>query len=262
MVYPDAGGESVAYTVKAVADLAGITVRALHHYDQIGLLKPRSTSPAGYRLYSDSDLRDLQQILFFRELGFGLREIATIVHNPAFDRGEALVEHRRLLEERRKRLDRLIASVDLTIEAIERGEEVAGDTMFQGFDSTQYEQYRKEASERWGKEVVDRSFERVGKLTPAEWARIRAEAADIEEALAGLAEYAPSDPRVQTQIGRWFQHINRHYYECTSTIFGGLGDLYVSDERFRAHYDDRKPGLADFMRAAMQVFVDRAEAPS
>jgi DNA-binding transcriptional MerR regulator len=262
MVYADVGGESVAYTVKAVADLAGITVRALHHYDQIGLLKPRSTSPAGYRLYSDSDLRDLQQILFFRELGFGLREIATIVHNPAFDRREALKSHRRLLEERRKRLDRLIASVDLTIEAVEKGREVASDTMFEGFDSTQYEQYRKEAAERWGKELVDKSYERVGKLTPAEWALIRAEAADIEQALARLMDHAPSDQPVQVEIGRWFQHINRNYYDCTLEVFRGLGDLYVDDERFRTHYDDRKPGLAEFMRAAMRVFVDHAGGPS
>src|SRR5919107_1357533 len=109
------------YTVKAVSDLAKVSVRTLHHYDEIGLLKPAGHSAAGYRLYGQKDLERLQQVLFFKELGFDLKEIKRILADPSFDRRRALVEHRKLLLERRERLRRLIASVDRTLKAIQRG---------------------------------------------------------------------------------------------------------------------------------------------
>lgn len=247
----------MAYTVKTVADLAGLSVRALHHYDEIGLLHPTSVSQAGYRLYSDADLERLQQILFFRELGFGLREIKEMIDSPSFDRRRALAGHRRLLREKRRRLDVLIASVERTIEAVDRGTRLEGKAMFEGFDEKQMEGWREEARERWGKENVDESWRRASKYTKADWSLISAESEAIEAGIAERMDCDPADPEVQSFVDRWFRLINERYYTCTPEIFRGLGDLYVNDERFKAHYEKRKPGLAEFMRAAMHAYCDR-----
>ncbi|MDB4896575.1 MAG: MerR family transcriptional regulator, partial [Firmicutes bacterium] len=128
------------HTVKVVAELTGITVRMLHHYDKIGLLKPAQVSAAGYRLYTDRDLERLQQVLFFRELGFALAEIKAIVDSPGFDRKRALLEHRRFLMERQTRLGRLIHSVNQTIMSIERGIPMSERELFEGFDPAPYEE--------------------------------------------------------------------------------------------------------------------------
>ncbi|HET7770264.1 MAG TPA: phosphoribosylaminoimidazolesuccinocarboxamide synthase, partial [Chloroflexota bacterium] len=124
----------MGYTVKAVADVAGISVRTLHHYDRIGLLRPAANTPAGYRLYSQADLERLQQVLFFRELGFSLQDVKAIVDNPTFDRVAALRAHRRLLVEQQGRLGRLVELVDRTIASIERGEPMSNQERFAAFD--------------------------------------------------------------------------------------------------------------------------------
>src|SRR5687767_10541048 len=136
----------MAYTVKAVAQIAGVSVRTLHHYDEIGLLKPASHSAAGYRLYNERDLEKLQQVLFFKELGFDLKEIKRVLSDPDFDRRSALVEHRKLLLDTQDRIRRLIASVDRTLKAMQRGKPMNA-TMFEGFDAAKYEE---EARQRWG----------------------------------------------------------------------------------------------------------------
>ena len=124
----------MGYTVKVVAEMAGVSVRTLHHYDRIGLLPPAATSPAGYRLYSDADLERLQQVLFFRELGFSLHDVKAIVDSPTFDRAEALRAHRRLLVEQQGRLGRLVELVDRTIASIEKGEPMSNQERFGAFD--------------------------------------------------------------------------------------------------------------------------------
>src|SRR4029453_2200639 len=123
----------MAYTVKRIAEIAGVSVRTLHHYDEIGLLKPSSHSAAGYRLYEEKDLERLQQVLFFKEPGFDLKEIKRILSDPAFDRRKALGEHRKLLLERQERFGRLIQSVDRTLVAMQRGIPMNA-KMFDGFD--------------------------------------------------------------------------------------------------------------------------------
>lgn len=245
------------HTVKTVAAMAGVTIRTLHHYDRIGLLTPAATSPAGYRLYDDKDLARLQQILFFRELGFGLAEIATLISHPDFDRRQALIEHRRVLVAQRERLADLIASLDRTVEAIERGTSMDAQAMFDGFDSAQMEAYRREARERWGAELVDESHRRVAHDTKADWAALAAERDDISRQLAGLMDRDPADPAVQAQIDRHFRTIDGRFYDCSAEVYRGLGELYVDDARFSATYEVVRPGLARFMREAMRVYSDR-----
>lgn len=252
----------MSYTVKQVADLAGITVRTLHHYDRIGLLEPESTSEGGYRIYSDDDLERLQQILFFRELGFELKRIREILERPDFERLRALRAHRDLMQEKRARLAQLVETLDRTIEHAERNQTVSYDSMFEGFDDGAVEEklarYRDEAIETYGQENVEASEQRVRSLSKEDWGRIEAETADINQRLAGLMDtHTPDSPEVQHEIGRWYDLLNRYFSDYSPAMFRGLGDLYVEDERFTAHYDKVRPGLAGFLRDGMRVFADR-----
>lgn len=250
----------MAYRVKTVAETANITVRTLHHYDRIGLLKPESVSASGYRLYTDTDLERLQQILFFRELGFGLREIKAIVDNPGFDRLDALAAQKRLLLEEQGRIERLLSTIEKTIEAMERGTRLDKNAMFEGFDQAKIKEYTEEARARWGNENVDESIRRTSKYTKEDWAAIQTEQLEIWQGLGDRMQRDPADPEVQEFIGRYFRLLNDRFYTMTLEIFRGLGDLYVDDSRFTATYENVKPGLAQFMRAAMHVYCDRLEA--
>ncbi|MHB1133047.1 MAG: TipAS antibiotic-recognition domain-containing protein, partial [Chloroflexota bacterium] len=153
-----------------------------------------------------------------------------------------------------------IHAVERTLEHTEGGTEVSDEEMFGGFDKKQMEEYREEASTRWGKEVVDQSYRRVAKFSKEDWARIGVESQAINEGMTELMGSDPGAAPAQELIGRWFKLINDNYYDCSPEIFRGLGDGYVSDSRFTAFYDKYRPGLAEFMRAAMHVFADRLEA--
>lgn len=250
----------MAYTVKAVADLAGISIRALHHYDRIGLLKPTSASPAGYRLYTERDLERLQQILFFKELDFPLQDIKTIIESPGFDRHAALISHRQLLLAKQARLQTLVRSIDRTIEMMEARKPMPANTLFEGFDEAQQRQYREEARQRWGSERVDDSERRTAPYTRDDWAAIQQAMAEINHTVAAHLGGDPAHPDVQAAVAHWHRLINERFYDCSLEVFRGLGDLYVDDERFTATYDKVKPGLAPFLRAAMHAYCDRQES--
>ncbi|MEW8977794.1 MAG: MerR family transcriptional regulator [Symbiobacterium sp.] len=250
----------MALTVKAVADLAGVSVRTLHHYDEIGLLKPAGQSASGYRLYSQQDVERLQQILFFRELGFSLREIKQIIDSPDFDRQQALLAHREALQQRKARLERLIRTVDRTLANMDREDRpMTRDEMkalFDGFDPTEYEE---EARQRWGGPEFEESLKRTRRYTRADWQRISAESSEIYGNIARLMDRDPGDEEVQQWVARWHEHINKWYYTCSLEVFRGLGEMYVEDERFTKNIDKTKPGLARFLRDAMRVYCDRRE---
>ncbi len=253
----------MAYTVKEVARLSGVTVRTLHHYDAIGLLKPAAVSPAGYRLYSDADLERLQQVLFFRELGFSLRDIGRVLNSPDFDRREALAMHRRLLVEKRRHVQALIRSVDRSIAAMDGGEDMSSTAMFQGFDESKLNEYREEARRRWGNTPAwEESERRTSGYTKQDWQDIQSESDEINRGLAALMEQDPADTEVQELVGRWYGLINTRFYECSPQVFRGLADMYVEDARFAAHYDRWGPGLAGFLRQAMHVYADGLEERS
>lgn len=247
------------YTVKKVASIANISVRTLHHYDAIGLLKPESVSESGYRLYSDKDLERLQQILFYRELGFDLKEIKRIMNSPLYDRKTALEEHRLMLTAQRKRIDTLIASVDKTLDAVKKGKKMTAEEMFEGLDKAQVDEWTKEAYEKYDKALVDESVRRTSKYTKEDWVRIMAEGKKNHDDIAALMDKGPADPEVQRLIGEWHAMICKYYYECTMEIFRGLGELYVNDPRFKANYEQIKPGMAQFMHDAIMIYATRAE---
>ncbi|SFX64225.1 DNA-binding transcriptional regulator, MerR family [Thermoactinomyces sp. DSM 45891] len=237
--------------VKEVADLVGVSVRTLHHYDEIGLLIPDETTESGYRLYSNENLELLQQILFFKELGFSLQTIKEIVYSPTFDRQEALQMHHQTLVEKRNRLDKLIQTVEKTIQHNKGEIQMMTEERFEGFDfrSNPYEQ---EARERWGDEAVNRSNQKVAQMGP----EIQKEMNDLYLHLASIRHVSPDSEKAQSAIAKWYDML-QSFGDYTPEAFRSLGEMYVSDQRFTKSIDRFGEGLAMFMRDAMGVYADR-----
>lgn len=241
--------------VKEVAELVGISVRTLHHYDEIGLLVPGEVTASGYRHYSDDNLEMLQQILFFRELGFPLKQIKDIISSPSFDRREALEHHRSMLLEKRSWLDSIIATVEKTIQHVKGEIAMTNKEKFEGFDFSQ-NPYEQEARERWGNEAVDKSKAIFGKKSKQEQEQMAAEMNAIYSQLAAIRHMPPESEEAQTAIKLWYDMLNR-MGSYSLEAFKGLGQMYVDDERFTANIDKFGEGLALFMRDAMACYADR-----
>lgn len=237
--------------------MARISVRALHHYDQIGLVRPSARSPAGYRLYQAADLARLERVMWFKVLGFALEEIRRLVDRPRGEVREALVRRRRLLREEAAEIEGRVAAVDAALAALEKGNRDMSDSdrfeAFEGFDPALYED---EARERWGDtEAYREAARRTAGYGPAEWQELKDESEDIFRALAEAlaAGAAPGDPRVQALAERHRLHIERWFYPCSRAMHRGLSELYVNDPRFTRTIDRHGAGLAGFLRDAIAV---------
>jgi MerR family transcriptional regulator, thiopeptide resistance regulator len=244
-----------AYTVRQLARLAGISVRTLHHYDQIGLLSPAKRTPSGYRLYRQPDLQRLQQILFYKELEVPLEEIRRLLDQPGFDPISTLEDHRRSLLMRRERLDQLLQTIDKTIRAL-KGEnmELTDEELYEGFTQEQRERYDREVKEMYDPELVAESHRRLRKLTKAQWQAVKEEGGAVTLKLAELSDRPIHDPEVQAAIARHHSWIE-NFYTCSAEVYQGLGRLYSEHPEFRAMYEKIRPGLADYMREAMAYYA-------
>lgn len=250
----------MALTVSQVARLAKVSVRALHHYDEIGLLSPSERSEAGYRLYTQADLQRLQQVLFFRELEFPLEEIRRILGDPSFDLRSALRMQRQLLSERSARLDALLGAVDSALDALEKGKTMDQEKMFEAFGDFDPAKYEAEVKERWGDtEAYKESARRTKGYTKQDWQEMKAELERIQQALGALvgAGRAPNEPAAMDLAEQWRQHISKWFYPCSYAMHRGLGEMYVSDSRFMENIDRVKPGLARFTRDAILANAER-----
>jgi MerR family transcriptional regulator, thiopeptide resistance regulator len=238
-------------TVGEVAELAGVTVRTLHHYDELGLLSPSERSGAGYRLYSHEDLERLQEILIWRQLGFSLAEIASLLDDPGHTRLAALERQRELVGRELDRLGALAAAVDAAIDAQKNGTMIEEASMFEGFDPTAYED---EARERWGEtEAYRESARRTARYGEAEWSQIRGESSEIARGLVELMRAgAPADgSEARTLAERHREHISRWFYPCSPQMHRGLGEMYIADERFTRTYEREAKGLAAYFHDAI-----------
>lgn len=246
-----------AYTVSGLARLAGVSVRTLHHYDQIWLLKPAARTAAGYRLYGQRELLRLQQILLFREIDMPLDEVRRILDDPAFDPLEALRRHRQSLQQRIRRLTRLLNTIDRTITRLTEDDMTLTDEeLYAGFTPEQRERYRREARQMYDPALVDESEKRVKKMTRAQWTAVGAEGEAVTAGLAALADRDPGDPEVQALIARHHAWIE-NFYPCSGEVYRGLGQGYAQHPEFRAFYEKYRPNLADFMAAAMAIYADQ-----
>lgn len=236
--------------VKEVADLVGVSVRTLHHYDEIGLLIPEETTESGYRVYSDENLETLQQILFFKELGFPLKKISEILTSPTFDRQEALEMQRKMLLEKRSRLDKMIGTLEKTIQHSKGVIQMSNKEKFEGFDFS-HNPYEQEARERWGDKAVDEANEKAAKMTKFDQDKFN----EIYRNLAAIRHLAPDSQEAQAGIKEWFVYLNK-MGNYSLEAFKGLGQMYVDDERFTKNIDQFGEGLAKFMRDSMAVYAD------
>ena len=241
-------------TVGEVAHLASVSVRALHHYDELGLLTPSVRTEAGYRLYSDADLACLQQVLFFKELGFGLGDIARIMHDPQFDRLEALRMQRRMLMDKSSQLALMAEAVDAAIDAEEGGVRMDAKDMFDAFGDFDPKEYEKEAEERWGNtDAYKESARRTKRYTKEDWIEVRKETEAVNAGLAKLMdEGVPADdPRAMDQAEQHRLNIDRRFYPVSYEMHVGLAEMYIADPRFAANYEKVHAGLAHYMHDAI-----------
>ncbi|MES2679774.1 MAG: MerR family transcriptional regulator [Bacteroidota bacterium] len=250
------------FTVKALAKLAKISVRTLHHYDKISLLKPLLRSESGYRYYGRDELFRLQQILFYKELDFSLSSIAVILDDPGFDLLAALNEHKKEIKKRKSRLSELLLTIDKTIDELKTAQPIPNnlknqkmkyEDLYKGFSKEQAEAYQKEAAERWGAETVAESNKKLLAMNKGEWKALKQQGEDIYKRLVQLMRLPPSDAQVQELIQQHFEMTGR-YFNVTHEIYSGLGSMYLEDERFKAYYDKYDAGLAEFLRDAIHVF--------
>ncbi|PRQ09413.1 MerR family transcriptional regulator [Enhygromyxa salina] len=245
---------STHYRIGALAQLAGVTVRALHHYDQVGLLVPSGRSARNYRLYTRDDLLRLQQILLGRELGMSLEDIRAMLDDPGFDHRRALLEQRRQLEARVEDTKRMINAIDAALGQLTTPGDIDmnPENLFDGFDPKPFE---AEAKARWGDTTeYAEAARRTKRYDKAAWQQIHAEEAAIVSGLAALASAGtpPESAAARELAERHRLHIDRWYYPCSHTMHTRLAELYTADARFAAHFDKHGEGVATYVVAAIQ----------
>ena len=249
------------YTVKLLADLAGITPRTLRWYDKMGLLKPARVTEAGYRIYGPREVDRLQDILFYRELGLELSAIRRILDDPSFNRQLALQSHLAELESRKNHLEDLILTVRKTIDDIEGGTKMSDREKFETFKrrvvAANEEQYGREIRKKYGDEAVDRSNANILALTEAEYQQWKDLGEEIITALTHAVENGENPTgaegqRIAALHRRWLSYSWEAY---TPQAHAGLGQLYTADERFTAYYDKAVPGCAAFLRDAISAYT-------
>ncbi|HLV65537.1 MAG TPA: MerR family transcriptional regulator [Polyangiaceae bacterium] len=249
-----------SYRVKDVARIAGVSVRTLHHYDEIGLLVPSARSDAGYRLYDDDDLLRLQQILIGRALGLSLEQIRRSLDDPSFDRRRALLEQREELARRAEQTAAMIRAIDEALSILdgnERGEAMDMKALFDGFDPAKYEQ---EAKERWGHtEAYKESMRRTKRYTEDDWKRFRDEQTAMYAEAAALlrAGAAPDSTEAMDVAERFRLSIDRWFYPCSHEMHCHLAALYETDPRFAENMDRHGEGLTRFLVAAIRANAAR-----
>ncbi|GAA1745007.1 MerR family transcriptional regulator [Luedemannella helvata] len=252
----------MAYTVGKVARLSGVTVRTLHHYDEIGLLSPSERSATGYRRYDERDLDRLQQILYYRELGFPLEEIATILDDPGTDAVAHLRRQHELLTARIKRMREMVIAIEFAMEARKVGIQLTPEERFEVFGEFNPDEYAEEAEQRWGgTDAYRESTRRTSGYTKADWQRINEETAQWGGRLAALMDAGvPADSVEARELAEEHRaHISRWFYECSYEIHTGLADMYLADPRFTATYEKIKPGMTRYLHDAIHAnAIERA----
>lgn len=247
-------------TVRQVAKAAGVSVRTLHHYDAVGLLKPGHVGANGYRYYGREELLRLQQILVYRELGMPLAEIAAILDDPAFDLLTALRGHRAALNGRIAHYRTLIQTIDRTIVSLEKDEEMEDNDYYAGIDAETRGRWQREAEAFWGKDAVAAAEAKARALSKEQVAAIQAEMEAIRADFQHLfrERAAPGSGEVQAVTGRHYRWVS-HSWSPDAAAFKGLGRYYVENPEFRGTYEDAElPGCPEFIGEAMAIYADRS----
>ena len=238
--------------IKKFAELTGVSVRTLHYYDEIGLLKPSSVDRfTGYRYYDESSVLRMQEILFYRELDFSLKSIAEILSSPKYDREKALKEQKKLLTLKKERLERLILSIDNAVK---------GENVMSAFDNSEFEAYKAETKEKWGNTKAYAEFsEKTKDYSKERFADINTGLEYIFRDFAELMQSGaePNSSDAQALVKKLQAYITENFYTCTDEILAGLGQMYVADERFKHNIDKYADGTAEFVSEVIKMYTQR-----
>jgi len=232
--------------INEFARFTGVSVRTLHYYDEIDLLKPAMVDKiTGYRYYDEKSLERMQEIMFYRELDFSLKEIEVILTSPGYDKMQALREQRKLLLMKKERMEKLIDAVDKAIE---------GEIDMSAFDKTKYEKYKEEARERWGNTEAYNEYEQKTK------GNVDSKMIEgMDEIMRAFAECMktgeePASEATQKLVRKLQSYITDNFYTCTDEILSGLGKMYTADPRFTKNIDKHGEGTAEFISEAIGAY--------
>ena len=248
-----------ALSVGQVAERFGVTVRTLHHYDEIGLVRPHRTA-SGYRVYTDDDLERLQHVVVYRRLGFPLEEIGPLLDDPHADVEAHLRRQRAAVVSRLDEMRDLVAAIDRALEAQMNGNALTPEEQKELFGEGFSEESAREAEERWGDtDAYRQSQERTRRYTKDDWRRIAAEGEEVTARFVALmrAGAAPDSAEAMDAAEVHRAQIDRWFYAVAHPMHRGLADMYLADPRFTATYDDREPGLAQYVHDAIHANADR-----
>ncbi|WP_323702422.1 MerR family transcriptional regulator [Mammaliicoccus sp. Dog046] len=246
-------------TVKEVSNLVGISVRTLHHYDKINLLKPSMISEAGYRLYSEDNIDRLQQILFFKALDFPLKKIKSILDDPSFDKQEALFMHKRMLLEKKTQIEQIIQTIEQTEKHLKGEINMTNEEKFKGFNFND-DQYQTEARSKWGEQTVEKANEQINQWSNDKKSAKEEEMNDIFRSFAEIRTESAHSEKAQLLVQRWYNYLNSNInYNYTLEIFNSLGEMYTADERFTKNIDQFGEGTAEFISKAISIYVKNYE---
>ena len=237
--------------IKEFAEFSGVSVRTLHYYDEIGLLKPAFVDKVtGYRFYDESSVLRMQDILFYRELDFSLKSIGKILSSPDYDAKKSLEEQRKLLLLKKERLERIISSID---------EAMKGKNVMNAFDNSEFEKFKAEANEKWGKTEAFEEFESKNKNRgESENNLLGGEMMDIFRKLGEIKNLSPGSEEAQSLVKNLQDLITNHYNTCTDEILSGLGKMYVGDERFKKNIDNAGgAGTAEFAAKVIEIYCSK-----
>ncbi len=248
------------FTIQKLAKIAGISTRTLRYYDEIGLLMPARTNSSGYRIYGQWEVDQLQQILFYRELGVGLEVIREIIMDPAFDKAKALKRHREQLLNKRKQLDSLLVNVEKTIALTEGRITMSDEEKFEGFKQQMIDdneaRYGNEVREKYGDDAVNKSNEKLKKMTSKEFEEFTQLGNEVKATLSEAFKTGdPASDMAQKTAElhkRWLTFTWDTYSKEAHAV---LAQMYVDDERFRAYYDAEQPSVAEFLRDAIHIYT-------
>lgn len=253
MVYSNAMHNPDRYSISELAALAGVSLRTLRYYDQLGLLRPSSRQANNYRQYAHADLLRLQQILFYRELGFPLAEIKALMTKKEFDLLAALAQHRARLLAEKDRLHQLLQTVQNTIDYMKGNKNMTDNDLFSGFSEEKQAEYEQYAEQHWDPKLVKQSSTRWKALSKEAKQALMEDGKRITLEIAKTIPLGPSCPQTQALVAEWHAYINR-FYDCSLEILLGLGNTYSDHPEFRAVYEKVDPAMPAFFTDAIRFY--------